>query len=91
MATHKKHMPQRTCAACREVQAKRTLVRIVRTADGIEVDHTGKKSGRGVYLHESRSCWELGLKGAVARSLKITLSDADRKILQDYLDQLPEG
>ena len=29
-----KHIPQRTCVGCREVQGKRQLVRVVRQADG---------------------------------------------------------
>ena len=29
-----KHIPQRTCVACRSTDAKRTLLRLVRTAEG---------------------------------------------------------
>ncbi len=56
-----KHVPQRTCVGCRTVMAKRQLVRVVRTADGVLVDPTGKLAGRGAYLHDRRSCWESGL------------------------------
>ena len=83
-----KHVPQRTCVGCRRILAKRTLVRVVRTPDGIKVDPTGKANGRGAYLHNLRSCWESGLKGALAHALKVELTDQDRLILQEFLINL---
>lgn len=84
-----KHIPQRTCIGCREVLPKRTLIRVVRTADGVRVDESGKLAGRGAYLHNLRSCWERGLKGALANALKTEISAGDRQALQDYLAALP--
>jgi predicted RNA-binding protein YlxR (DUF448 family) len=86
-----KHIPQRTCVGCRTVMAKRQLVRIVRTADGVMVDPTGKLAGRGAYLHDRRSCWEAGLKGALAHALKVQLTEADRARLQVFVNTLPEA
>lgn len=74
---------------CRTVMPKRQLVRIVRTADGVQVDPTGKKAGRGAYLHDRRSCWEAGLQGNLARALKTELSAADRERLQAFVNTLP--
>jgi len=85
-----RHVPQRTCVGCHEVLPKRTLIRIVRSADGVQVDPTGKAAGRGAYLHDRRSCWERGLKGALAHALKVELTDADRKALQTFMVTLPE-
>jgi hypothetical protein len=35
------------------------LTRIVRTADdGIVIDSTGKRNGRGAYLCDQPSCWD---------------------------------
>ncbi len=68
---------------------KRQLVRIVRTADGVQVDPTGKKAGRGAYLHDRRSCWDAGLQGSLARALKTDLTAADRERLQAFADGLP--
>jgi len=85
-----KHVPQRTCVGCRETLAKRGLIRIVRTSEGLRVDPTGKIAGRGAYLHEQRSCWERAIKGALAHALKIELSDSDRDLLQNFLQNLPE-
>ena len=85
-----KHIPQRTCVGCRTVQAKRSLIRIVRTPEGVRPDPTGKLAGRGAYLHDQRSCWERGLRGALAHALKTELSPADREALQAFAAALPE-
>ena len=71
------------------MQAKRSLTRIARTPDGIQVDSTGKMAGRGAYLHNSKSCWELGLKGSLARALKTEMLSADLQRLSDYMASLP--
>lgn len=68
---------------------KRKMVRIVRTASEVQVDPTGKLSGRGAYLHDRRECWERGLKGALAHALKTTLTSDDRAHLEDFMNSLP--
>ena len=80
----KKHKPQRTCVACREVKDKRELIRVVRTPSGqIILDPTGKANGRGAYLCRTGSCLEKGLqKGGLARALKVTLSREEVQALQ---------
>ncbi len=87
----RKHVPQRTCVGCRAVLPKRSLVRLVRRPEGVQVDPTGKLAGRGAYLHDLRSCWERGLKGGLAHALKTELSETDRERLQAYMATLPEG
>ena len=57
-----KKIPQRMCLGCRQMKPKREMTRIVRTADGtIEIDPTGKKSGRGTYVCKDPQCLELAL------------------------------
>ena len=85
----RKHIPQRTCVGCRDVLAKRTLIRIVRSPQGVKVDPTGKLAGRGAYLHNQRSCWERGLKGALAGALKAELTDEEREQLRSFAASLP--
>lgn len=86
----KKHIPQRTCVACREVNEKRSLIRIVRGQEGVAVDKTGRMPGRGAYLHDSKECWEKALKkGILARSLKTEISPGDMEALQAFMDELP--
>lgn len=85
-------MPQRTCVACRSTEAKRGLVRVVRTPEGrVEIDPTGKKSGRGAYVHEARRCWEDALKrDRLGRSLKVSVPAADMEALRAHAEQLPD-
>jgi predicted RNA-binding protein YlxR (DUF448 family) len=85
-----KHVPQRTCVGCREVLPKRTMIRIVRTANGVQIDPTGKLAGRGAYLHDRHECWERGLKGALAHALKATISSEERAKLDEFMNTLPQ-
>jgi predicted RNA-binding protein YlxR (DUF448 family) len=75
---------------CRKVLAKRQLIRLVRTADAVLVDPTGKLAGRGAYLHDQRECWERGLKGGLAHALKVELRAADRERLEAFMNSLPQ-
>ena len=86
-----KHIPQRTCVGCRTVLAKRQLIRIVRTANGVVVDPTGKLAGRGAYLHDRRSCWETALDGSLAHALKVEMTAADREHLEAFMNTLAEA
>ncbi|MEX2161165.1 MAG: YlxR family protein [Anaerolineales bacterium] len=94
MAKHKaprvKHIPQRTCVACREVQAKAALVRLVRTPEGVFPDMQGKRPGRGAYLHARRACWEPGLAGQLANALRTALSEEDQQRLRAFFEAIPE-
>lgn len=53
-----KKIPMRTCVACRTVKPKRELVRIIKDENGISVDTTGRKNGRGAYICNDPSCAE---------------------------------
>jgi predicted RNA-binding protein YlxR (DUF448 family) len=66
------------------------MVRIVRTADGVRVDLTGKSAGRGAYLHDRRECWVRGLRGALANALKAELTAEDRVQLENFMITLPQ-
>lgn len=57
-------VPLRICVGCQEKIAKKSLLRIVRTPDEkVEVDLTGKKSGRGVYVCFRKECVVKAQKG----------------------------
>jgi len=86
-----RHVPQRTCVACRQTGAKRGLVRIVRAADGsVSIDPTGKRSGRGAYLCHTPDCWQAALKrGVLPRALKLeSIPEDDLQTLTDYAERL---
>lgn len=75
---------------CRTVLPKRSLIRLVRRPEGVQIDPTGKLAGRGAYLHNRRSCWERGLKGTLAHALKATLTPDDLERLRQFMLSLPE-
>jgi len=81
-----KHVPQRTCIACRETRAKRELIRLVRTPGGdVEVDSLGRREGRGAYLCPEEKCWEVGLKkDRLERALGVKLALRRRQELAEY-------
>jgi predicted RNA-binding protein YlxR (DUF448 family) len=87
-----KHVPLRTCVQCRQVHAKRELIRIVRTAQGtIEIDERGKAAGRGAYLCRNRACWEGAARHErLEHALKTRLSAADKQRLLEYGQQMPD-
>jgi len=86
-----KHIPLRTCVACRQSKPKRSLVRVVRTPTGeVVVDPTGKKAGRGAYLCVARSCWDLALKKhLLEHALQSPLDDQGRATLEAFAQSLP--
>jgi predicted RNA-binding protein YlxR (DUF448 family) len=63
---------------------KRSLIRVVRTSQGVQVDQTGKLAGRGAYLHDRKSCWDRGLKGPLSYALKTSLTDEERDRLLTF-------
>ena len=56
-------IPERRCLGCGESFPKKELLRIVRMAEGgVELDFTGKKSGRGAYTCKKLSCFKKARK-----------------------------
>ena len=67
--------PQRMCIACRESDGKRDLLRLVKVADGILLDQSGKMAGRGAYVHPQVNCWEEALAGSlIQKALRTKIS-----------------
>lgn len=86
-----RRVPQRTCIGCRVEQGKRTFVRIVRTPEGrVVIDESGKRNGRGAYLHPLRACWVKALKGATMKNaLKVSPALEDMEALRAFGMTLP--
>jgi predicted RNA-binding protein YlxR (DUF448 family) len=87
-----RHVPERTCIACKTTKPKRELLRIVRTPQGrVELDAGGKKSGRGAYLCARHSCWEAALKKhRLEHEFELAaLSEEDRAALEAFMATLP--
>lgn len=89
----RRHVPQRTCVACRAVRPRRELARIVRTPEGeVLLDDTGKRNGRGAYLCRQRSCWDAALaRRQLERALKAILPPGVEAELREFAAQLPEA
>jgi len=68
------------------------MMRIVRTVEGnVEIDPTGKKSGRGAYLCLKRGCWEKALrKKSLNYALKTELKPSEEELLRRFAETLPE-
>ena len=80
-----RHVPQRTCVACRRTGDQRTFVRLVRSADGtVQVDEAGKAAGRGAYLCRATACWIRGAKGALNAALRTNINATNRDALLAY-------
>jgi len=81
-----KKIPQRMCVGCQETRAKKQLIRVVRTPDDrIEIDPTGKLSGRGAYICPQIDCLQKAIKG---KRLDKALQ---RTITPEVLEGLKQG
>ena len=80
-------IPLRKCVGCGEMKDKRTLVRIVRSKEGvISVDLTGKMPGRGAYICRDAACVDKAIKiRAVQHALGQGLTDRQEKAIKEAL------
>ena len=71
-----KKIPMRQCVGCGEMKAKKELLRVLKTADGVLLDATGKKNGRGAYICANTECLKKARKSkGLERSLKVAIPD----------------
>ncbi|HQK92888.1 MAG TPA: YlxR family protein [Armatimonadota bacterium] len=84
-----RHIPQRTCVACRQTGDRHSFVRFVRRPDGtVALDPSGKEPGRGAYLCCRTECaadprkWQ-----KLGRSLSVSLSPTREQELEGELRQ----
>lgn len=84
-----KKIPQRQCLGCREMKAKRDLIRVVRAPEGeISLDFQGKKPGRGAYLCPDPQCLKRIRKSrALERAFSLPIPD----LVYDALEHEMEG
>ena len=79
-----KVFPIRSCIACRQSGVKRTLLRFVRTPDGILYDATGRLNGRGAYVCQSVTCLnEVIKKSLLQKVLKTTMPESTLQNIND--------
>ena len=67
----------RMCIACREMQDKKNLLRVVKDKEnGMSVDLTGKKNGRGAYICKNEDCLNKCIKQkSFNKAFKTNISD----------------
>ena len=72
---------------CNEKKLKKELIRIVRTPEGnVELDFTGKKSGRGAYICHSSTCLKQVRKsGRIAKLFECAVTDEVWDALEEEL------
>lgn len=81
-----KKIPQRMCVGCQEMKPKKELIRVVRTPqETIEIDPTGKRSGRGAYVCPLEECLKKAVKG---KRLEKALQ---KPIAPEIIDSLLQG
>lgn len=89
MARPTYRVPQRICIACRQAEGKRSLIRLVRTDGRAALDVTGKKAGRGAYVHPQASCWQKVAAGSLLqRALRTKISAKNLAELSDSVSEL---
>jgi len=69
------------------------LIRLVRTNnETVELDLSGKKPGRGVYLCARKDCWEEGFRGNhLEHALRTKIRAENRQALVGYGDSISGG
>ena len=80
-----KKLPLRLCIGCNAMKNKKEMIRIVKNEEGINLDKTGKKNGRGAYLCDDVECLEKAIKSrGLERSFKMAISkEVYTKLLED--------
>jgi predicted RNA-binding protein YlxR (DUF448 family) len=81
-------VPERTCVGCRIRSGKRSLTRVVRTADGaIAIDPSAQAPGRGAYVHPSPACVDRALRhGALGRALRTNIAPDEARKLRGSIE-----
>ena len=83
-----KKVPMRTCIACKAVKPKKELLRVVKGEDGVSLDKTGRKNGRGAYICNDINCIKKLKKGKLlSRAFSCAVEeDVYDKITEEFLD-----
>lgn len=84
-----KRIPLRKCLGCNESKPKNELIRILRSPEGeVFIDKTGKASGRGAYICNSRACFLKAKKAKrIERSLEVAISEELFASLEKKIDE----
>lgn len=83
-------VPLRQCVGCGEMKSKKEMMRVIKTAeDGIVIDTTGRKNGRGAYVCVSQECLQKARKNkGLERSLKMSIPEEVYEGLEKEFDTI---
>lgn len=89
-----KKIPMRQCVGCREMKAKKDMIRVIKTAGEDEtesrilLDATGRKNGRGAYICPNGECLKTAIKSkGLERSLKMPIPKDVYEVLTKEMEE----
>ena len=86
-----KKIPLRQCVGCVEMKAKKELIRVIKNDEGVFLDASGRKNGRGAYICANTDCLEKARKSkGLERSLKVAIPDEVYENLEKEMSILAE-
>ena len=86
-----KKIPLRQCVGCGEMKAKKELIRVIKNDEGVFLDASGRKNGRGAYICADTDCLEKARKSkGLERSLKVAIPDEVYETLEKEMSILAE-
>ena len=83
-----KKIPMRQCLGCREMKAKKELLRVVRSPEGeISLDFKGKANGRGAYVCPNRDCLKKAIRAkALERAFETAIPEEIYALLSAQME-----
>ncbi len=85
-----KKVPLRQCIGCGEMKSKKEMIRVLKTeSEGIILDATGRKNGRGAYVCPTLECFRKAVKNkGLERSFKMPVPKEVYESLEKEMEQL---
>ena len=85
-----KKIPQRKCVVCGKLKDKKDLLRVVKNKEeGILIDESGKKNGRGAYICPCRECLLQAIKNkGLERSFKQAIPTGVYEVLEKEMNEI---
>ena len=85
-----KKIPLRQCIGCGEMKGKKEMIRILKTeTEGIVLDATGRKNGRGAYICPRMECFQKAVKNkGLERSFKMPVPKEVYESLEKEMEQI---
>lgn len=89
-----KKIPMRQCVGCRQMKAKKEMIRVIKTGSEeeettISLDATGRKNGRGAYICPNSECLAAAIKSkGLERSFKMPIPKDVYEMLTKEMEEL---